>query len=78
MNMKEYDREVNRRLCRNRMRKVGHCIDGHAWTHWAIGLVFWVAFFALVEAGYSAAHDGQEFGDALLDWLGAPKAEVTK
>lgn len=50
---------VMRRLWRGRIRRVGAYIDRHAWTHWALALAFWAAFFALAEFGYSAAHDGR-------------------
>lgn len=52
---------------------IGNYIETHAWAQWVVTALMFFAFFAAVDYGYSAIHDGEEFADAALDWLGCPR-----
>ena len=73
--MKEYDREVCRRVWRMRARRVDNYIEGHAWAQWVIAAAMVLAFCLAVDVGYSSLHGGRSCVDDLLTWAGCPQVE---
>ena len=52
---------------------IGNYIDTHAWAQLVTAAFMLATFVLAVDYDYSLVHDGEEFADAVLDWLGCPK-----
>ena len=52
---------------------IGNYIDTHFWAQLVTAAFMFATFVLAVDYGYSLVHDGEEFADAALDWIGCPK-----